>query len=120
MIHRHLPSLLLVTACLSQPAFAQINPLRGSAATPLNGADITALTEATNRLLDRPSLVAGGTETWSNPQSGASGMVVAGSALKRKGMSCRAVSYQNTVPGPNAKRSTTLTWCKTSDGWKIS
>ena len=75
--HRFLP-LLLIAIGLSQPAFAQINPFRGSSGTPLSAADIAALTDATNRLLDRPDLVAGGTETWSNPQSGASGTVAAG------------------------------------------
>jgi surface antigen len=111
--------LLLIAACLSQPAIAQINPFRGSSGTPLNAADITALTDATNRLLDRPDLVAGGIETWSNPQSGASGTVTAGNAVQRKGLACRVVRYQHTIPGPHPQRSVTLTWCKTPDGWKI-
>jgi surface antigen len=119
MIRRHLLPLLLVVVCFSQPVLAQINPFRGSAGTPLNDADIAALTDATNRLLDRPHLATGGTETWSNPQSGARGTVIAGAAMQRKGMSCRVVRYHNTVPGPRAERVATLTWCKTSDGWKI-
>jgi surface antigen len=118
--HRLLP-LLLIAASLSQPALAQINPFRGSRGTPLNAEDIAALTEATNRLLDRPHLAAGGKETWSNPQSGASGTATAGNPLQRKGMACRVVRYQTTVPGgPRPERSTTLTWCKTKDGWKIA
>jgi surface antigen len=117
--HRFLP-LLLIAACLSQPALAQINPFRGSRGTPLSEGDIAALTDATNRLLDRPQLVAGGTETWSNSQSGASGTVTAGAAVQRKGLACRVVSYQSTIPGPRTERSATLTWCKTNDGWKIS
>jgi surface antigen len=116
--NRLLP-LLLTAACLSQPVQAQINPFRGSRGTPLDAGDIAALTEATNRLLDRPQLVAGGSEIWSNRQSGASGTATAGSTVQRKGMACRAVHYQTTVPGPRAERSTTLTWCKTRDGWKI-
>lgn len=115
---RFLP-LLLMAVTLAAPSFAQINPFRGSAATPLNSDDIAALTAATNRLLDRPQLVAGGTETWSNPQSGASGTVTAGSAVQRKGLACRVVLYRNVVPGPRAERTATLTWCKTKDGWKI-
>jgi surface antigen len=119
MIRHRLLALLLLTACLSEPALAQINPFRGNRGTPLNADDIAALTDATNRLLDRSQLVTGDTETWSNPQSGASGTVTAGDAVRRKGMACRALRYQTIVPGPRAERSTTLTWCKTPDGWKI-
>jgi surface antigen len=111
---------LLIGASLAQPALGQVNPFRGSSATPLNADDIAALTEATNRLLDRPQLVTGATESWSNPKSGASGTITAGSAVQRKGMACRIVGYQNTVPGPRAKRNATLTWCKTKDGWKVA
>ncbi len=118
MCRRLLP-LLLVSICLSQPALAQINPFRNSSRTPMSAEDISALTEATNRLLDRPQLVAGGTETWSNPKSGASGTITAGAVVQRKGLTCRIVNYQNTVPGPLSQRTSTLTWCKTKDGWKV-
>jgi surface antigen len=111
--------LLLIVVCLLQPALAQINPFRSSRGTPLSKADIAALTEATNRLLDRPDLVAGGIETWSNPDSGGNGTVTAGNAVQRKGLACRIVRYESTIPGPTPQRSTTLTWCKTKDGWKI-
>ena len=110
--------LLLLAACLSQPSWAQINPFRGSGRTPLNADDIAALTDATNRLLDSPQLVAGASEAWSNPKSGASGTVAAGNTAQRKGMACRIVRYQTTVPG-SPPRSATLTWCKTANGWKI-
>jgi len=60
----------LVAACLSQPAFAQINPYRGRRGTPMNRDDLTALMDATNRLLDQPQLAVGASEAWSNPQSG--------------------------------------------------
>jgi hypothetical protein len=120
MNRQRFPLLLLIAVGLSQPALAQINPFRGSRGTPLDAGDLAALTEATNRLLDRPHLVPGGTEPWSNPQSGASGTATAGNAVQRKGMACRVVRYQNTVPGPRAERNTTLTWCKTKDGWKIA
>jgi hypothetical protein len=116
---RRLLLVLLIAGCLSPSVFAQISPFRGSRGEPLSQADITALTDATNRLLDRPQLATGGTETWNNPQSGASGTVTAGNAVKRKGLACRIVRYETTVPGPRPERSTTLTWCKTKDGWKI-
>jgi len=119
MMYRRLAPLLLVAVCASQPALAQINPFRGSKATPLSGEDIAALTEATNRLLDRPQLTAGETEPWSNPKSGASGIATAGAAVQRKGFACRMVTYEATVPGPRPQRKANLTWCKTKDGWKI-
>ncbi|HME20477.1 MAG TPA: hypothetical protein VKI44_03810 [Acetobacteraceae bacterium] len=110
-------TLLVVAVCLSQPALAQINPFRGNGGTPLNRDDIAALTDATNRLLDQPQLVAGASETWSNPQSGVSGTVTAGSTVKRHGMACRTLREDRAQPNPN--RSTTLTLFNTKDGWKI-
>jgi surface antigen len=111
---------LLFAVCLSQPALAQINPFRGSRDVPLNAADLAALTEATNRLLDRPQLAAGASENWSNPQSGVSGTATAGNPVQRQGMACRAVIYRATVPGQDTPRSRTLTWCKTKNGWKVA
>jgi surface antigen len=119
VIHPRFLLPLLIATLLAQPALAQINPFRNSSATPLNAADITALTDATNRLLDNPQLVSGKTETWTNPQSGASGTVTSGNATHRKGLACRIMRYEVTVPGPRAERAATLTWCKTKDGWKI-
>ncbi len=116
---RRLVTLLLVGACLSQAAMAQINPFRGTRGTPLNDADIAALTAATNRLLDQPQLSVGATDSWSNPASGASGTVTAGNAVHRKGMACRIIRYVNSSPGPRGQRSANLTWCKTKDGWKL-
>ena len=110
---------LMAAIGLSMPVYAQINPFRGSSGTPLTSADLTALTDATNRLLNRPDLAVGDSETWSNAQSGASGAVTAGAAVQRKGMACRVVSYKNKVPGPRPERGATLTWCKTGDGWKV-
>ena len=112
--------LIVIAACLSQPAFAQINPFRGTRATPLSADDITALTDATNRLLDRPGLASGAKETWSSPTSGAKGTVTAGNATKRKGLACRVMHYDLSVPGPRSERNRTLTWCKTQDGWKLA
>jgi hypothetical protein len=120
LIHHRILPLLIIGACLSQPTFAQINPFRGSGATPLNADDLAALTDATNRLLDRPQLVAGDSERWSNAKSEASETVTAGNAEKRKGMACRVVNYRLSLPGPRPQRTGTLTWCKTSDGWKLA
>lgn len=119
MTQFRLLSLLVIAACLSQSASAQINPFRGTRATPLSADDITALTDATHRLLDRQGLTTGAKETWSSPKSGASGTVTAGTATKQKGLACRVMHYDLTVPGPRSERNRTLTWCKTHDGWKL-
>jgi len=111
--------LLLVGVCFAQPALAQVNPFHGSRGVPLTKADLTLLNDATNRLLARPELNVGATESWSNPQSGASGTVTAGDAVRFKGLACRIVQYQNVVPGPNKERSATVKWCKTTGGWKV-
>ncbi len=119
MIRRCFLTLVLVSLSLPRPVLAQINPFRNSSATPLNAEDITALTDATNRLLDRTQLAVGDTENWSNPKSGASGTVTAGEATERNGLACRMLDYQHTVPGPRPERAVTFTWCKTKDGWKV-
>ena len=118
MIRPRLLPLLLIALSLAQPVAAQINPFRGSNATPLNKDDISALTEATHHLLDQTGLVAGQSETWSSP-SGASGDVTAGNAVHRKGLSCRVMDYRIRAGSSGAERTRTLTWCKTKDGWKI-
>lgn len=112
-------SAVLVGACLAQPASGQISPFRGSTGEPLRQDDINALTEATNRLLDRPQLVEGATDTWSNPASGASGTITAGKPVSRQNLSCRILQYQILGPGTRPPRNYTTTWCKTPDGWKF-
>ncbi len=112
-------SAFLVGTCLLQPAFGQINPFRGSTGEPMRQDDIDALTDATNRLLDRPQLVPGGTETWSNPKSGASGTITAGQPVSRHNLSCRNLQYQIIGPGTRPERNYSTTWCKTPDGWKL-
>jgi len=112
------PGLMVLLLAFSS-AQAQINPFRGSRGTRLNTADLAALGDATTRLLERPGLVPGGTETWRNPASGASGTITAGEALHHAGMSCRKLDYEATVPGPAPHRKAVLTWCKTKDGWKV-
>jgi hypothetical protein len=50
----------------------------------------------TTRLLDRPQVVAGDSEKWSNPDSGVTWTATAGGAGRRHGLACRIVSYQAT------------------------
>lgn len=119
MPHLRILPILLIGAWLLHPAYGQINPFRGSKAAPLTRDDISVLMDATNRLLDRPQLVAGGIETWNNPKSGASGTITAGQPLHRHGLSCRLVLYKTAGPEARPERSNSLTWCRTADGWKM-
>ena len=111
--------LLLIGTCLPGVAQAQINPFRGARGSALNADDISALTDATNRLLNSQGLTASAKEAWSNPKSGTNGTVTAGNAVRQKGLACRVMVYDYTVPGPRAERNRRLTWCKTHDGWKM-
>jgi surface antigen len=111
--------LLLIGACLPGAALAQISPFRGTRGAPLNADDIAALTDATNHLLNSQGLKPGAKESWSNPRSGVSGTVTAGNAVRQKGLACRVMQYDYTVPGPRSERNRRLTWCNTHDGWKI-
>jgi surface antigen len=119
MIRYRLLLALLGALSMTGPASAQINPFRGSNATPLTRDDLAALHAASARLLSQPTLAAGQTEAWRNDASGASGVVTAGQPVRHKGLACRVLTYEATVPGPRPERTSTLTWCKTKSGWKI-
>jgi hypothetical protein len=117
---RYIPLLLSLVAggVLIQPAFAQINPFRNSQGEPLNTEDLKALENSSYRLLDRSVLEPGATDSWHVQHS--SGTVSAGNAVTRKGLNCRVLNYKVAMTtGPDKDRTSTLTWCKTKDGWKI-
>jgi len=116
--YRFLP-MLFAAMCITGSASAQINPFRGSNATPLSSEDLAALNDASARLLNRSALTAGETEAWRNDASGARGVITAGQRVRHKGLACRVLTYEATVPGPRPDRAATLTWCKTTSGWKI-
>jgi surface antigen len=102
-----------------QPAFSAVNPFHGSHGEPMRQADMDALIEATNRLLDRPQLVPGSTETWSNPASGAKGTIIAGKQVIRHNLHCRVLQHRIGGSEPGPERNYTTTWCRTPDGWKL-
>jgi surface antigen len=106
-------------ACLATAASSQINPFRGSRGARMTNDDITALRDASNRLLNHSSLKKGDKETWRS--TGSSGTVTAGNPAQRQGLSCRVLDYAYTMSSEAGRmRNGTLTWCKTSEGWKIS
>jgi surface antigen len=110
---------LFAVVCIAGSASAQINPFRGSNATPLTREDLAALNDASTRLLNRSTLTAGETDVWRNDASGARGVITAGQPVRHKGLACRVLTYEATVPGPRPDRASALTWCKTKSGWKI-
>lgn len=117
---RYVPLLLSLVAggILIQPAFAQINPFRNSQGEPLNSNDLKALENASYRLLGRSDLAPGAADSWHGEHS--SGTVSAGNSVTRKGLNCRILNYKIAMTtGPDRDRTSTLTWCKTKDGWKI-
>jgi surface antigen len=105
--------------CLATGASSQINPFRGSQSARMTNEDITALRDASNRLLNQSNLKKGEKEIWRS--TGTSGTVTAGNPAQRQGLACRILDYTYTMSSEVGKvRNGTLTWCKTGEGWKVS
>ena len=119
MLHHRALICLVFVCSLSLTATAQMNPFRGSKGTPLRSDDLTALGDATTRLLEQPQIKVGASDSWNNPTSGIAGTVTAGQPTTRKGLACRVTNYAITGPGNEPPRKAVLTWCKTKDGWKL-
>jgi len=120
----HRRTLLLLIASgfvISLPlsASAQINPFRKTRGTHLQATDLNALNDATQKLLGHGQPKVGAKESWNNEKTGIAGTVTAGKAVQRHGLACRMTDYVISGPGAEPKRTATLTWCKTKDGWKI-
>ncbi len=60
----------------------------------------------------------GSTQTWTNPQTKASGTVTPTKSFTMQGMRCRTVEF-TTYAGGQSGRSA-WNYCKTKDGWKIA
>ena len=118
------PSTCLATVAYGNPSRSAgtcpINPFRNSSSTPLNAADISALSDATNRLLDKPHLVSGNTDTWQQPRirskrhgdrwqrDAPQGIGLPQSCALRSRCPARARNVPQRSPGG-----------KTKDGWRI-
>lgn len=121
MTRLRLAAVALVVGLAPAIAVAQINPFRGRGAASLTNADMQMLIDASNRLLARPSLKTGISESWKNDQTGASGSVAVKGTSHRRGLLCHALGYQAHSGAGLSPRNTTLTWCKVPDGsWKIA
>lgn len=114
-------ALALIVGLAPGIAVAQINPFRGRGADRLTNADMQMLMSASDRLLARPSLRTGTSESWKNDQTGASGSVAVKGTSHRHGLLCHALGYRARSGAGLSPRDNTLTWCKTPDGeWKIA
>jgi surface antigen len=121
MTRLRLASLALIVGLAPGLASAQINPFRGRGADKLTADDVRMLMDASNRLLARPSLHTGASESWKNDQSGASGSVSLKGNSRRHGLACRTLGYQAHSGAGVSPSGSTLIWCKTQDGsWKIA
>ncbi|MCP4329354.1 MAG: hypothetical protein GY791_13055 [Alphaproteobacteria bacterium] len=84
---------------------------------PLTKQDIALIREKTD---DFERSAAGASESWSNPDSGNSGVVTLMQKFVRQGYPCQQISYVLNMNGESSPRQYTVVWCKTEDGeWKI-
>jgi surface antigen len=111
-----------LTACilLSAAAWAQVIPFGGNFGPGLSPEDNQMMIESIARLnATEPSHV-GLSESWSNPQTRASGTSTILRVFHSHGMDCHLVRHQIAVVGRSRDRDYRLTWCRTPAGeWKI-
>jgi surface antigen len=111
-----------VAVCALLPAVtqAQINPFRGSGTRGLSPEDNQLLFDSVARLnAAQPSKI-GASESWTNPQTNASGTSTILRVFRSSGMECHLVRHHIVVAGRQPGQNYRLTWCRTSGGeWKI-
>jgi surface antigen len=109
-------------ACGTTPAAAQINPFgRGPNQPRLTAEDQRMLFDSARRLNAMSPATPGATQTWSNPQSGDSGVTTLRRIFKQNGMTCHAVRYSFTLQGGVRAADYDVNWCRVPDGsWKIA
>ena len=98
-------------------AQAQLWPMR-TQARGLTQGDIDAGKEATKPLFT-DAATPGQSLAWSNPDTGNSGYTTYEKPLRIKGLACRAMRYEVDLTKPARKRSFSVNWCQTKDGWKV-
>ena len=103
----------------ARPAAAQINPFHMEGAQRLSDADFKALSAAAGKLLDKPDLAEGDKESWANPNTGSSGVVIAEKPFEHAGLRCERLRYTSLGRGKPPARTAFLDWCDTPKGWKI-
>ena len=107
-------ALLLIPA----GARAQLNPFRGYSGPTLTQADRDASATALAQLLNDTPAVVGGSESWSNPASGASGAQTIERLWEREGAPCRTVRTSLRFPAVR-ERGFVLDYCFVDGRWRL-
>jgi surface antigen len=103
------------------PVQAQVNPFRSDRlGRSMSQEDRTLMTESIDRLNATPNLRVGQTDSWSNPQTGSSGVNTVQGNFRANGMPCHRVQHF-IARGDRPEGSTfSMTWCRTAQGaWKM-
>lgn len=112
--------LLAAMGCASS-ARAQVNPFLNSSARGLDADDMNMLFAATKRINDVSPANPGQIESWTNPESNASGTVTMIRKLTRSGMACNSLQYSIKVVDRKKPGKYDAVWCHTAEGpWKIA
>ena len=113
--------LAVLAAMLLVPdlASAQINPLGGAQGMTLSNDDFATMSHAAERLLARPKLHVGSSESWKNPRTHSTGTISVQNNFSRKSLVCHTLGYQVAPRGTPTIGMAVLDWGKTSQGWRI-
>src|SRR5215469_11063980 len=113
-------SVALAVGLFLPAAQAQVNPFRGSGSRGLSAEDNQMLFDSVARLNAAEPSKVGNSESWSNPQTNASGTSTILRVFHSGGMDCHLVRHHIVIAGRQPGQNFRLTWCRTSSGeWKI-
>ena len=112
-------AVLAVVLLAPDLASAQINPFGGAQGMTLSNDDFATMSHAVERLLARPKLHVGSSESWKNPHTGSTGTISVQNYFSRKSLVCHTLGYQVAPRGKPASGMAVLDWCKTLQGWRI-
>ena len=109
---------LLLSLGLGSAAQAQISPFKGKG-PKLQLSDFSQMDAAATPLFTGESVGPGTARSWTNDKTGASGTVTLLGSTTYRGLVCRQLRYDITVP-PAPAAPYRVDWCQTKDGtWKM-
>jgi hypothetical protein len=100
---------------------AQINPFRSSRNSPsLSPEDNAMLFASIDRLNEAQPHQVGQSDSWTNPQTGSTGVSTIQRIFRSHGTDCHSVHHEISVQGRTPGRGYDLKWCQAANGtWKI-
>jgi hypothetical protein len=116
---------VIAVLAVAMPADAQINPFGRSKNAPrLRSSDYAMLEATAKRVYTADPAIEGASETWSNPETGASGKITMVRSyigkIRGENYSCRKLRYDVTAKGRQQPAVYDVNWCNIlSQGWKI-